>query len=88
MRSFETTPEFEERIVSALSARKFPAQVIFGQFDPALPPAPFAEYACDILKLNNFFLVPGKHFLQEDCWDPIAAHIRDIVSSKQDRAPV
>ena len=36
MRGFERTDAFEQRIVETLAARAFPAQVIWGEQDPAL----------------------------------------------------
>jgi len=36
MANFETTIEFEERILKPLSERKFPAQVIWGKHDSEL----------------------------------------------------
>lgn len=87
MRSFETTAEFEDKIVKALEARKFPAQIVYGKFDSELSPVPFADNLCQVLKLGGYFQVPGRHFLQEDCWDEIANHIFELHRAMADRTP-
>jgi pimeloyl-ACP methyl ester carboxylesterase len=77
MQGFERTPEFEERIVSALRARQFPAQVIWGAQDPALKMARYAPGICEVLGLDSWHQVRGKHFLQEDS----PAEIADLVAA-------
>ncbi|MDX1498151.1 MAG: alpha/beta hydrolase, partial [Salinisphaeraceae bacterium] len=77
MRSFERTEEFEQRIVAALKARSFPAQVIWGEQDPALKMEKYAPELCEVLGLDDWHRLPGKHFLQEDSPQQIA----DLVAS-------
>ncbi|MCC1496087.1 alpha/beta fold hydrolase [Alcanivorax sp. 1008] len=77
MQGFERTPEFEERIVTALRARQFPAQVIWGAQDPALKMARYAPEICEVLGLDSWHQVRGKHFLQEDS----PAEIADLVAA-------
>lgn len=81
MRGFERTPEFEERIVSALSGRDFPAQVIWGAQDPALKMARYAPEICEVLGLNSWHQVRGKHFLQEDSPAEIAQLVSTFISN-------
>lgn len=80
MRGFERTAEFENRIVSALKARKFPAQVIWGAEDPALKMARYAPEICEVLGLKSWHQVRGKHFLQEDSPKEIAQLVASLVA--------
>lgn len=66
MRSFERTAEFEQRIIAALQARRFPAQVAWGAQDPALKMQHYAPALCEVLGLDDWHRLPGKHFVQED----------------------
>lgn len=66
MRSFERTAEFERRTIAALQARQFPAQVAWGAQDPALKMEHYAPALCDVLGLDDWHRLPGKHFVQED----------------------
>jgi pimeloyl-ACP methyl ester carboxylesterase len=75
MRGFERTSEFEERIISTLRNRKFPAQVIWGAQDVTLKLDKYAYDICEILGLDSFHEVRGKHFLQEDSPREIAEKI-------------
>ncbi len=85
MRGFERTPEFEERIIATLRARKFPAQVIWGAQDPALRMAKYAPELCEVLGLDSWHQVRGKHFLQEDSPGAIAKQISAFISSNAQR---
>jgi pimeloyl-ACP methyl ester carboxylesterase len=87
MRSFETTKEFENKIITTLQARSFPAQVIFGKHDRELTAEKQGKDACEVLKLSTYFLVEASHFLQEDSWDELANHISELVRSGKDRVP-
>ena len=80
MRGFERTQEFESRIVSALRARQFPAQVIWGAQDPALKMARYAPEICEVLGLDTWHQVRGKHFLQEDSPVEIATLVAAFIS--------
>jgi pimeloyl-ACP methyl ester carboxylesterase len=82
MRGFERTSEFENRIVSALKARKFPAQVIWGAQDPALKMSKYAPEVCEVLGLSSWHQVRGKHFLQEDSPQEIAQLIASCIASQ------
>lgn len=82
MQGFERTPEFEKRIVSALQARKFPAQVIWGAQDPALKMARYAPEICEVLGLDTWHQVRGKHFLQEDSPGEIAQLISAFIRNR------
>jgi pimeloyl-ACP methyl ester carboxylesterase len=81
MRGFERTSEFEGRIVAALKARTFPAQVIWGAQDPALRMAQYAPDVCEVLGLEDWHQVRGKHFVQEDSPREIAALVAALAKT-------
>ena len=78
MRGFERTEEFERRIVTALAERRFPAQAIWGENDPFLPPDAHGEQVRSVLGVDALVRVKGRHFVQEDAPEPIADHIARI----------
>jgi pimeloyl-ACP methyl ester carboxylesterase len=80
MRGFERTPAFERRIVAALATRRFPAQVLWGESDPALPLVRIGEDVRLALGVPEITTLPGKHFLQEDCPKEIAEAIARLVA--------
>ena len=75
MRSFERTEEFERRILQALSARSFPAQVLWGEEDPALRVERHGEQVREALGVDTIVRLHGKHFVQEDAPSEIADHV-------------
>ena len=85
MHGFETTPEFEARILPPLRDRQFPAQIIWGKHDTELT---LETKGMDVKKALNLqtdiHQVEGKHFLQENCPVEIAERIALLVSSGQD----
>lgn len=78
MRGFERTKVFEQGIVEALKARKFPAQLLWSDADPALPREHYAPIAQVALGLKSYQVLPGKHFLQEDSPEEIAQAIANL----------
>jgi pimeloyl-ACP methyl ester carboxylesterase len=83
MRSFERTQPFEQGILDALANRQFPAQVIWGKDDPALKERDYAPELCQVLGLQNWQSVPGKHFVQEDSSEAIAAAVQQLSATGQ-----
>ena len=85
MSSFETTREFEERILPPLRDREFPAQIVWGKHDSELT---VESKGSDVkLALNlqtEIHEVDGKHFLQENCAEEIADRIALLVKSGKD----
>ena len=75
MRGFERTEAFERRVLDALSARSFPAQVLWGEKDPALPIDRHGEYVRRALGVDAITRLDGKHFVQEDAPAQIAEHV-------------
>ena len=76
MRSFERTEAFERRILEALSSRSFPAQVLWGEQDPALRIGRHGEDVRQALGVDAVTRLRGKHFVQEDA----PAEIADAVA--------
>jgi pimeloyl-ACP methyl ester carboxylesterase len=75
----ERTTAFEARILAALAARGFPAQVLWGAADPALPFGRFGEDLRVALGVAWILELPGKHFVQEDCPIEIAGAVAELV---------
>ncbi len=85
MSSFETTPEFEERILAPLGDRKFPAQIVWGKHDSELT---VGSKGADVKRALNLKTeiheVEGKHFLQENCAEEIADRVALLVKTGND----
>ena len=79
MRAFERTEPFERRILGALARRRFPAQVLWGEDDPALRIDPYGEQARTALGVDSVTRLPGKHFVQEDSPEAIAEHVSALI---------
>ena len=79
MRGFERTEAFERRILAALAARNFPAQVLWGEHDPALKIDPFAEHVRQALGVETVTRLRGKHFVPEDAPQEIADHVSRLI---------
>jgi len=85
MKIFETTREFEERILPPLRDRKFPAQIIWGRHDKELAIQPYGTDLKRALHLETeIHQVDGKHFLQENCPEEIADRIALLVKTGKD----
>ncbi len=86
MGGFETTREFEARILPPLRSRKFPAQVIWGKYDSELT---VESEGADVKRALNLqtdiYQVEGKHFLQEDRAVEIADRIASLVKTGKDQ---
>lgn len=85
MRGFERTPEFEQRTIAALKARNFPAQIVWGAQDPTLKMEKYVPDLCEVLGLDDWHQVHGKHFLQEDSPAELAKLIADMIQGASER---
>jgi len=74
MRGFELTEAKERFFFDGLSDRPYPAQVVWGEQDPALSAERRAEVK-RALRVEDETLLPGKHFLQEDQAPAVAAAV-------------
>jgi pimeloyl-ACP methyl ester carboxylesterase len=81
MRSYETTAAKESLYLDTLRERSYPAQVIWGERDPALKMARYGEEAKQAVGVETIHTVPGKHFLQEDNAPAIADLIAELARS-------
>ncbi len=81
MRGFERTEGFERRILAALAGRAFPAQVLWGERDPALKLDPYGEQVREALGVEGVARLPGRHFVQEDAPEQVADHVSRLIGS-------
>lgn len=75
MKGFVCTPDFEYGIHTALRMRDYPAQLIWGRQDRALPLSQLGREAQEVLGLEMIHQLPGGHFLQEDSPEALAKQI-------------
>ena len=83
MRGFEMTADKERLYLSAVRDTPYPVQVVWGVRDPALTWRRYGVQAQLAAGLDHAILLPGKHFLQEDCPDEVADAIHQFVSTTQ-----
>lgn len=74
MRGFELTQEREDFFRDGVANRPWPAQVLWGERDPALGRRE-REFALEILGLERPIRLPAKHFPQEDHAPTVAGAI-------------
>lgn len=79
MRGFELTDEKERFLREGLARRDYPARIVWGERDPALGLDRY-EALRDALRLEDGFMLPAKHFLQEDHPNEVAQAIADLVA--------
>jgi haloalkane dehalogenase len=81
MRGFELTAAKQQLYLSAVRDTPYPVQVVWGVRDRALTWRRYGVQAQMAAGLDHAILLPGKHFLQEDCPDEIAAAVHQFVST-------
>jgi haloalkane dehalogenase len=74
MRGFELTPEKQRLLWTGLAERTYPAQIVWGERDPALGLG-LLRVAQAVLRVEAPIRLPAKHFLQEDQAPAIAAAV-------------
>jgi pimeloyl-ACP methyl ester carboxylesterase len=79
MRGFELTEEKERFFRDGLARRKYPAQVVWGEDDPAL--GPNRRRAVEEALGETASLLPAKHFLQEDQAPALAAAVAKLAAA-------
>jgi haloalkane dehalogenase len=79
MRGFELTAEKEQFFREGLADRPYPVRIVWGEQDPALGTARL-EAAKAILNVDDAYLLPAKHFLQEDHPGEVAQAIADLAA--------
>lgn len=79
MRSFELTEEKQRFLWDGLGERPWPARIVWGERDRALG-LKSLHTAEEVLGSDDTFLLPAKHFLQEDQAPQIANAIGDLAA--------
>jgi len=79
MRGFELSEAKERFFFDGLAQRGYPAQVVWGEQDPALGAERRAEVK-RALRVEDETLLPGKHFLQEDQAPAVAAAVAALAA--------
>jgi haloalkane dehalogenase len=72
MRCFELTAEFEARILKHVAERRYPAQVLWGEHDPALTIETKGRDCQAALGVATIHRLNGKHYVPEDAPKEIA----------------
>jgi len=79
MRGFELSETKERFFFDGLAGRSYPAQVVWGDRDPALG-SDRREEVKRALRVENEALLPAKHFLQEDQAPAIAQAVASLAA--------
>ena len=85
MRGFETTTD-KTALFAAVLAHGRPVQVLWGDSDRALPARKQGHKAALAAGLERPELLPGRHFLQEDCAEQIAERVATLAARSRDRS--
>ncbi|HME17048.1 MAG TPA: alpha/beta fold hydrolase [Mycobacterium sp.] len=78
MRGFEATADKQRRYLAALRDRPYPVQVVWGVRDRMLTWRRYGVQAQLAAGLDDAILLPGKHFVQEDCPEEIAEAVHQL----------
>ena len=78
MRGFEPTADKQRLYLAALHSKPYPAQVVWGVRDRMLTWRRYGVQAQLAAGLDDAILLPGKHFVQEDCPDEIAEAVHRL----------
>jgi haloalkane dehalogenase len=79
MRGFELTEEEQRFLWDGLAERPYPAQILWGERDPALG-LDQMRVVQRVLRVDDPILLPAKHFLQEDQPTAVAQSIADLAA--------
>ena len=86
MRGFELTAQNQQRYVAAVRNPGYPVQVVWGTRDRALSWRRHGVQAQLAAGADNPILLPGKHFLQEEYAEEIAAAVHRLVDERSTRS--
>lgn len=84
MRGFERTADKQRRYLSAVRNVPYPVQIVWGTRDPALSWRRYGVQAQLAAEVDDPILLPGKHFLQEECAPQIAEAVVRIARQAGD----
>jgi pimeloyl-ACP methyl ester carboxylesterase len=79
MRGFELTREKEDLLRRGLAERRYPAQIVWGELDPAIRRDQL-QAAQGMLGIENPLLLAAKHFPQEDQAPAVASAIAALAA--------
>lgn len=85
MRGFERTPEAQRRYLAAVHGVPYPVQIVWGVRDRMLSWRHHGVQAQLATGTSDVTLLPGKHFVQEDFPDEIAAAVHQFVDKHRRR---
>ena len=81
MRGFEATADKQRHYLAALRSKPYPAQVVWGVLDRMLTWRRYGVQAQLAAGLDDAILLPGKHFVQEDCPGEVAAAVDRLATA-------
>jgi haloalkane dehalogenase len=79
MRGFEHNADKQRHYLAALRSKPYPAQVVWGVHDRLLTWRRYGVQAQLAAGLDDAVLLPGKHFVQEDCPEEVADAVYRLV---------
>jgi haloalkane dehalogenase len=79
MRNFDLTAAKRSRYTAAVRSTAYPVQIVWGARDSMLSWRRYGLAAQTAAGLTDATLLPGKHFVQEDCPEQIAAAVHQFV---------
>jgi haloalkane dehalogenase len=81
MRGFEATADKQRHYLAALRSKPYPVQVVWGVRDRMLTWRRYGVQAQLAAGLDDAILLPGKHFVQEDCPEEIADAVHQLAKA-------
>ena len=81
MRGFEPTADKQRHYLAALRSKPYPVQVVWGVLDRMLTWRRYGVQAQLAAGLDDAILLPGKHFVQEDCPEEVAEAVHRLADS-------
>ncbi len=81
MRGFQLTAADRRRYLDAVRNTPYPVQIVWGERDRMLPWRRYGVQAQLAAGVDDATLLPGKHFVQEDCPDEVAAAVHRFIVS-------
>ena len=81
MRGFELTADKQRRYLAAVRGTPYPVQVVWEVRDRTLTWRRYGVEAQRAAGLDRAVLLPGKHFLQEDCPEEIADAVHQLATA-------
>jgi pimeloyl-ACP methyl ester carboxylesterase len=79
MHGYEITEARERLLADGLARRQYPARIVWGERDPAIPLEQMRR-AQEALGVDDPILLPAKHFLQEDQAVAVAQAVADLAA--------